>query len=220
MNKAMVCRILDNSKYAGDEGFPPLISKEQLEEAAFLRPAKAKQYGGSLPVEMKKIRQQICCGNCGQILKRVNMRTGYILWECPKCGISTDYIPDELLLQSVTALLNRAIENREKLKPEERHCECLSIEVLRLNNEIDRQMTNPRANADQLLQLIMDCAKAKYEVSESGASEQMTQLIQERLADQPLISDFDYDLFSSITEKILIQPNASVHLQLRNGKVI
>ena len=191
-NKAMVCRILD----------------------------KAKKYGGSLPVEMKKIRQQICCGNCGQILKRVNMRTGYILWECPKCGISTDYIPDELLLQSVTALLNRAIKNREKLKPEERHCECLSIEVLRLNNEIDRQMTNPRANADQLLQLIMDCAKAKYEVSESGASEQMTQLIQERLADQPLISDFDYDLFSSITEKILIQPNASVHLQLRNGKMI
>lgn len=59
-----------------------------------------------------------------------------------------------------------------------------------------------------------------YEVSESGASEQMTQLIQERLADQPLISDFDYDLFSSITEKILIQPNASVHLQLRNGKMI
>lgn len=124
------------------------------------------------------------------------------------------------MLQSVTALLNRAIENREKLKPEERHCECLSIEVLRLNNEIDRQMTNPRANADQLLQLIMDCAKAKYEVSESGASEQMTQLIQERLADQPLISDFDYDLFSSIAEKILIQPNTSVHLQLRNGKVI
>ena len=151
-NKAMVCRILDNSKYAGDEGFPPLISKEQLEEAAFLRAAKAKQYGGSLPVEMKKIRQQICCGNCGQILKRVNMRTGYILWECPKCGISTDYIPDELLLQSVTALLNRAIKNREKLKPEERHCECLSIEVLRLNNEIDRQMTNPRANADRFRQ--------------------------------------------------------------------
>ena len=48
----------------------------------------------------------------------------------------------------------------------------------------------------------------------------MTQLIQERLADQSLISDFDYDLFSSITEKILIQSNASVHLQLRNGKVI
>ena len=44
-NKAMVCRILDNSKYAGDEGFPPLISKEQLEEAAFLRAAKAKQWG-------------------------------------------------------------------------------------------------------------------------------------------------------------------------------
>ena len=110
-NKTMICRILDNSKYAGDKGFPPLVSKEQWEETAFLRAAKAKQYGGSLPAEMKKIRQKICCGNCGQILKRVNMRTGYILWECPKCGISTDYIPDELLLQSVTALLNRAIEN-------------------------------------------------------------------------------------------------------------
>ena len=81
-------------------------------------------------------------------------------------------------------------------------------------------MTIPALMRIQLLQLIMDCAKAKYEVSESGASEQMTQLIQERLADQSLISDFDYDLFSSITEKILIQSNASVHLQLRNGKVI
>ena len=53
-NKTMICRILDNSKYAGDEGFPPLVSKEQWEEAAFLRAAKAKQYGGSLPAEMKK----------------------------------------------------------------------------------------------------------------------------------------------------------------------
>lgn len=219
-NKTMICRILDNPKYAGDKGFPPLVSKEQFEEVASLRAAKAKQYGGSLPAEMKKIRQQICCGNCGRTLKRVNMRMGYILWECPECGISTDYLPDELLLQSVTALLNRAIENREKLKPEERRCEYLPIEVLRLNNEIDRQMANPRADADQLLQLIMDCAKAKYEVSDSGASEQMTQLIQERLADQSLIPDFDYDLFSSIAEKILIQPNTSVCLQLRNGKVI
>ena len=116
--------------------------------------------------------------------------------------------------------LEKEIRGMMTPKEEEKHCECLSIEVLRLNNEIDRQMTNPRANADQLLHLIMDCAKAKYEVSESGASEQMTQLIQERLADQPLISDFDYDLFSSIAEKILIQPNTSVHLQLRNGKVI
>lgn len=219
-NKTMICRILDNSKYAGDEGFPPLVSKEQLEEAAFLRAAKAKKYGGSLPAEMKKIRQQICCGNCGQILKRVNMRTGYILWECPKCGISTDYLPDELLLQSVTALLNRAIENREKLEPEGRRYESLSIEVIWLNNEIDRQMGNPRADPDYLLQLIMDCAKAKYEVCDSGASEQITRLIQERLASQPPISSFDYGLFNSIAEKILIQPNASVHLQLQNGKVI
>ena len=148
------------------------------------------------------------------------MRKGYILWECPQCGISTDYIPDELLLQSVTALLNRVIENREKLKPEERHCECLSIEVIRLNNEIDRQMGNPRADPDYLLQLIMDCAKAKYEVCDSGASEQITRLIQERLANQPLTYNFDYGLFNSIAEKILIQPNASVHLQLQNGKVI
>jgi len=219
-NKTMICRILDNSKYAGDEGFPPLISKAQFEKTAALRVAKAKQYGGSLSAEMKKIRQQICCGNCGKILKRVNMRTGYILWECPECRISTDYLPDELLLQSVTALLNRAIENREKLEPEGRSCECLSIEVIRLNNEIDRQMGNPRADPDYLLQLIMDCAKAKYEVCDSGASEQITRLIQERLANQPPISSFDYGLFKSIAEKILIQPNASVHLQLQNGKVI
>ena len=40
-NKTMICRILDNSKYAGNEGFPPLVSKEQWEDAAFLRAAMA-----------------------------------------------------------------------------------------------------------------------------------------------------------------------------------
>ncbi len=219
-NKTMICRILDNPKYVGIEGFPPLISKEEFEEAASLRKSKAKQYGGSLSAEMKKIRQQICCGICGNSLKRVNMRTGYILWECPECGISTDYLSDELLLQGVTILLNRVIKNREKIKPEEKHCECLSIEVMRLNNEINRQMSNPCANADQLLQLIMDCAKAKYAVCDSGISEQMTCLIQKRLEHQHLLSDFDYELFNSIAEKILIQPNSSIQLQLRNGKVI
>lgn len=216
----MVCRILDNRKYIGSEGFPPLISAEQFQETASLRAAKAKQYGGSLSAEMKKIRQQICCGTCGQTLKRINMRTGYILWECPKCGVTTDYLSDELLLQNVTALLNRAIENRKQLTPEEKHCECLSMEVIRLNNEIDRQMGNPCADADHLLQLIMDCAEAKYKVCDSGASEQATQLIQERLAGQPLISTFDYDLFSGIAEKILVFSNSSVRLQLQNGKVI
>ena len=219
-NKIMVCRILDNRKYIGAEGFPPLISAEQFQETASLRAAKAKQYGGSLSAEMKKIRPQICCGACGQTLKRINMRTGYILWECPECGATTDYLPDKLLLQNVTALLNRAIENRKQLTPDEKHCECLSIEVIRLNNEIERQMGNPWADADHLLRLIMDCAEAKYKVCDSGASEQATQLIQERLAGQPLISAFDYDLFSSIAEKILVFSNGSVRLQLQNGKVI
>ena len=105
--------------------FPPLISAEHFQETASLRAAKAKQYGGSLSAEMKKIRQQICCGACGQTLKRINMRTGYILWECPECGATTDYLPDKLLLQNVTILLNRAIENRKQLTPDEKHCVCL-----------------------------------------------------------------------------------------------
>ena len=42
-NKIMVCRILDNRKYIGTEGFPPLISAEQFQETTSLRAAKAKQ---------------------------------------------------------------------------------------------------------------------------------------------------------------------------------
>ena len=74
-NKAMVCRILDNSKYAGDEGFPPLVSKEQWEEAQrtcgneknppadLLRKLwanpQASQYADRIhPVGMPKMRNQ------------------------------------------------------------------------------------------------------------------------------------------------------------------
>ena len=43
-NKIMVCRILDNRKYMGAEGFPPLISAEQFQETASPRTAPMRPW--------------------------------------------------------------------------------------------------------------------------------------------------------------------------------
>lgn len=36
-NKNMVCRVLENKKYVGENGYPPIISKQEFEEAAQIK---------------------------------------------------------------------------------------------------------------------------------------------------------------------------------------
>ena len=149
-NKAMIARILDCEKYISEE-FPAILPSDLFLQVQRLRKDRAQIYGGSLNPALRGIRNLICCQTCGQKLVRINHRNNvYIIWKCPSCNTETRYLPDRELMSSVLSAINRAIEDPQKVMNFKKNANCLSVQAVRLENEIYRELGNPKSNSKRL----------------------------------------------------------------------
>lgn len=219
-NKAMIARILDCTWYAGRTDVPAVISVELSRRAAVMRQKKAQIHGGALNTEMRMVRGFLCCGRCGHTLERVNHKNAdYIRWRCSVCCTETDYIPDQQLLDAVRQLLNDLAKHPEKVQPKQSDNR-ISMQAVRLENEIRREMKNPKTNEEVLLNMICACAQEKYKVCSAGQEDVCTHRIQEVLQGTKADGQPDAHSFQQILKKILITPQGGISIQLRNGVIV
>lgn len=186
-----------------------------------LRKDRAQIYGGSLNPALRGIRDLICCQTCGQKLVRINHRNNvYIIWKCPSCNTETRYLPDRELMSSVLSAINRAIEDPQKVMNFKKNANCLSVQAVRLENEIYRELGNPKSNSKRLLEIIKQCAQEKYKACHAnGDSEETECLIAELKKLQPM-EHFQSQILRKFICKILITPAGAVTIQLKNGAII
>ena len=187
----------------------------------FLRVMEKQGYGGSLNPALRGIRDLICCQTCGQKLVRINHRDNvYIIWKCPSCNTETRYLPDIELMSSVLSAINRAIEDPQKVMNFKKNANCLSVQAVRLENEIYRELGNPKSNSKRLLEIIKQCAQEKYKACHAnGDSEETECLIAELKKLQPM-EHFQSQILRKFICKILITPAGAVTIQLKNGAII
>lgn len=219
-NKAMIARILDCEKYISEE-FPAILPSDLFLQVQRLRKDRAQIYGGSLNPALRGIRDLICCQTCGQKLVRINHRDNvYIIWKCPSCNTETRYLPDIELMSSVLSAINRAIEDPQKVMNFKKNANCLSVQAVRLENEIYRELGNPKSNSKRLLEIIKQCAQEKYKACHAnGDSEETECLIAELKKLQPM-EHFQSQILRKFICKILITPAGAVTIQLKNGAII
>lgn len=219
-NKAMIARILDCEKYISEE-FPAILPSDLFLQVQRLRKDRAQIYGGSLNPALRGIRDLICCQTCGQKLVRINHRDNvYIIWKCPSCNTETRYLPDIELMSSVLSAINRAIEDPRKVMNFKKNANCLSVQAVRLENEIYRELGNPKSNSKRLLEIIKQCAQEKYKACHAnGDSEETECLIAELKKLQPM-EHFQSQILRKFICKILITPAGAVTIQLKNGAII
>lgn len=86
-----------------------------------------------------------------------------ILWQCPECRKEI-CLPDRELLDGLITAANRAISRPEQANAFQKDRGLLSITAMRLENEIRRELGNPKADTNRLLQMIQECAQEKYRV--------------------------------------------------------
>ena len=218
--KAMIARILDCEKYISEE-FPAILPSDLFLQVQRLRKDRAQIYGGSLNPALRGIRDLICCQTCGQKLVRINHRDNvYIIWKCPSCNTETRYLPDIELMSSVLSAINRAIEDPQKVMNFKKNANCLSVQAVRLENEIYRELGNPKSNSKRLLEIIKQCAQEKYKACHAnGDSEETECLIAELKKLQPM-EHFQSQILRKFICKILITPAGAVTIQLKNGAII
>ena len=121
-DKARISRILENAKYTGDEEFEMIIDEDIYEEAAAVKSARRWNQAVQESEGIRQIRDRVRCGQCGApMLRHINSKRAIReSWTCSNtaCGLRVR-ISDGELLQKVTLLMNRIIENADLLLPHE-----------------------------------------------------------------------------------------------------
>lgn len=116
--------------------------------------------------------------------------------------------------------LNRQIEDPQKVMNFKKNANCLSVQAVRLENEIYRELGNPKSNSKRLLEIIKQCAQEKYKACHAnGDSEETECLIAELKKLQPM-EHFQSQILRKFICKILITPAGAVTIQLKNGAII
>lgn len=210
-NKNMVARILQCRAYLGEDGYPPIITQRKWELAHAARPEKVTP---TMPPEQKKaIRLLARCPSCGERLEFSTNRTGWNRYQCRACDMLTTATSPELVMESVHALMTRLI-----LDPSLVHAEASAPDACRdMEEEFNAMTSTPGFDEDAALAMALSLTAARFRAV--GSEEYETVRIRRVLAAAEAACGPDTELLRQIAAAILIHPDGTVSLKLKNGQI-
>ena len=122
------------------------------------------------------------------------------------------------LLERIIAKLNYVIAHSAQVTQSAKSAECLSLEAMRLTNELNRKMNDPNISSDYLLKLIKRCAQEKYNALQNQSVGWQNELLKKELESRSPSESLDVQLFQKVVYKVLIAYDTTVTLQLINRK--
>ncbi len=221
-NKHMVKRMLENPVYTGQKSYPAILSSKTWSAAQEVRQSKTKDWQGqSRCVEL--LKRRMVCAECGTPFNKntPTNTSGNRWWNCgnPECACALK-IRDGALEEAVASLLNRLITQPELLDQRESGGVPLSMEAVRMQNEISRELSKTELNQDYLTALIFACAAEKYAMLDDCAARGKAARLKAKLQMRSLPSAFDPTLFEEAAEALLVSANGALALRLTGGNII
>ena len=155
-NKYKVKRLLENPRYTGSDGYPPI-----LDEATFraVQEQICSKTAGYTVKEKRPVLQFKDCLRCpcGGALQRhggTNQRRDTLYLKCTICGTLTTILDNELLAEVSRQTADHDRPDEKPYAP--------SGEVVRLTNAINRGLEHPDA-PENVVVLIMQGISARYD---------------------------------------------------------
>ncbi len=163
-NKARVMRILDNTKYLGNDAFPQIIDERLFAEAGRQKTARQRVIPANKDQEIRVLKGYIICGKCGGVMKhRVENKCKYKeRWHCcnPECNNNV-HVRDAVILKKVQDLAKRMAT--EDYAPEERKMPTTdNSDTLRIKTELEGELGRPNINAQRALELCIELVQTQY----------------------------------------------------------
>lgn len=209
-NKNMVARILQDERYLGGSAYPQIVTLEQFRYA---RAAKPDVSGTRSRAEIKDIRILARCGLChGPML-----RTRQNYWLCPHCMDSPTSIQDDYLIQCVARLLRRLCEHLNTIAPSPA-APADSGTIQNAQDSFDQEMDKPEFDETAAKSAALALASAQFNAL--GTEDYETMRLRYILEQSELCDGLDTSLLRQVTSAILIHPNGSVSLQLKNKHIM
>lgn len=221
-NKHMVKRILENPKYAGQTGYPAILTADVWQSAQAVRGRKTVGWQSQSPC-VELVKRKMVCGECGSVFDKTTATnaTGNRWWHCsnPECTCTLK-MKDETLEETMTDLLNRLIVRPELLDRPEGSEPPLSLEAARMQNEINRELGKADMNEEYLTALILGCAAEKYAVLDTAESRRKAARLKEEMLERSLLTAFDSALFERAVEALLVSADGTLALRVPGGNHI
>lgn len=216
-DKARISRILENAKYTGDAEFDAIIEEAIYEEAVAAKSARRWNQAVTECDGIRTLRDRVRCGNCGApMLRHINSkRTVRESWTCSNaaCGLRVR-ISDGELLQKVTLLMNRIIENADLLLPHEtaRHTDSPAVQALQ--QQITNEMSREQPDEQKIVDLLCEIAGQLYR--QTNAKTQIAaQIARKRAALMNPQDAFNGTYFSSLIDAVSLSTGGGVILHTK-----
>lgn len=218
-NKNRVNRILEDTRYLGNDTYPALAGEDM-----FRRAQAVKDSNNNYKKNKSEIPFHLPCPvecHCGAKMKRrhdIRRKLSHQLWQCtgPGCKRIVN-INDDVLLAEITGLLNRLIDDPNLILTVSTASEP-PMEVRRLNNEVSRLLDGIEFDKEQVKAAIFSLATEKYRQTDDKKI--ISQMVRAEFEQQAPLSHFSPELFGRTVTKIQFDESGAAVLILKNGQNI
>ena len=163
-------RIIDDSRYLGNDLYPAIIPAETYEEAHLLKDQKNTQKEIDRTAGIFRLAVPVICPNCGNEMHRRHDSRWKVpqRWGCHNSECKTIIkLSDTDLLQSITNILNRIISQPDIIEMSIDTNE-VGNDIRRLNMEIAHALETCSFNKEDLRKKMLTCVSLKYKGIDSA----------------------------------------------------
>ena len=221
-NKNRIKRIIEDKRYMGTDTYAAIIDEDTFLKANSAKDSRRTHVVGTVTADNRSLIKATCCGRCGAKLShKANLaKRSSEYWYCQNkdCGISFKMTLTELE-ESVTQILNRLIDDPMLSdSTDSQYTYEPSLEVQRMNNDIERMMASLDSNRDAIQKLILECAAKKYD--EHKSARHIADRLKADLERSGPLSSYSPELFDRTVSSVIIDEHSQVQLVLKNGTIV
>lgn len=234
-NHGSIGKILENTRYLGDDFYPAMIEPELFQQVQKYRETQRSQLGRiAQPNSMQNgnvFTGKLRCGKCGEVFRKYVEHCGKPSersnWKCKKyivknrihcrCGVVTEEQLTSAFLKTANHVIAnpRLLEQKPKIQPQH-----FSMEYRRLDQKIKALEAAKQFSASELPSLIFQRAAECYKTAEIHDDEHNTEKMKQAFYLKESLSKFEEAFFLNIIRQVTIYADHRLEFVLINGLTI
>lgn len=221
-NKNRIKRMIEDKRYIGDNSYPAIVDEDVFKRANAEKNNRRTNAEPIITTEKKILVHKVQCANCeNKLFHNTNSKLkNSELWYCKNkdCKFSV-YMTVAELEHEITEILNLLISTPKFTEYEETDIQTEpSLEIIRMENEIERQLESIDFDKNEIQNMILQCAAKKYD--ECKSVRHITERLKADFEQSSPLSAFNAELFDRTVTAITIDKDKKVCLKLKNNKII
>lgn len=221
-NKNRIKRMIEDKRYIGDNSYPAIVDEDVFKRANAEKNNRRTNAEPIITTEKKILVHKVQCANCeNKLFHNTNSKLkNSELWYCKNndCKFSV-YMTVAELEHEITEILNLLISTPKFTEYEETDIQTEpSLEIIRMENEIERQLESIDFDKNEIQNMILQCATKKYDAYKGVRH--ITDRLKADFEQSSLLSAFNAELFDRTVTAITIDKDKKVCLKLKNNKII